>query len=476
MPEKLPFISVVIPAYNEERFLSLCLGSLKEQDYTGDYEIIVVDNASTDKTAEIASRFRVKVVFEERRSPSCARQRGLHEARGEIIAFIDADSIAPPRWLTTIAQRFSRAPGTIMVTGPHAFFDVGATVRVISYIMHFILIILDYAFSQVNRKGGALWGSNFAVRRQTLLEVGGFNTNIKFRGEDYDLSLRLKEKGRLSLIPSLFVLTSAGRLREEGIWCAYWNYILYYFSVLFYHQLPPERLEDLPRKSVTVVANKLWTNPYFWLRGRIITHGDRHRQRIALTFDDGPNEPFTSQVLDILGEYDVKATFFMVGQNVERWAKVCQRVLKEGHTIGNHSYSHSQWLALNRGRNITRELKLVQEAIYKATEVRPSLFRPPYGFRTPRLMRVAANLRFTIIGWDNMTNDWDSGKEADQIVRAILRRAKPGGIIVLHDGRSTRQGFDRTPLLRALPEILAGLKGQGYELVTVPELIGESRD
>ena len=165
----------------------------------------------------------------------------------------------------------------------------------------------------------------------------------------------------------------------------------------------------------------------------------------------------------------------MVGQNVERWAKVCQRVLKEGHTIGNHSYSHSQWLALNRGRNITRELKLVQEAIYKATEVRPSLFRPPYGFRTPRLMRVAANLRFTIIGWDNMTNDWDSGKEADQIVRAILRRAKPGGIIVLHDGRSTRQGFDRTPLLRALPEILAGLKGQGYELVTVPELIGESQ-
>ena len=135
---------------------------------------------------------------------------------------------------------------------------------------------------------------------------------------------------------------------------------------------------------------------------------------------------------------------------------------------------HSRWLAFNRGKNIARELKLVQETIYKASGVRPSLFRLPYGLRTPRLMRVAANLGFAIIGWDNMTNDWDSGKEAEQIAQAILRRTKPGGIIVLHDGRGTRQGFDRTSLLRVLPGILAGLKRQGYELVTVPELIGES--
>lgn len=159
---------------------------------------------------------------------------------------------------------------------------------------------------------------------------------------------------------------------------------------------------------------------------------------------------------------------------MERWAKVCQRVLREGHIIGNHSYFHSRWLAFKKGRNIAQELKLAQEAIYKASGVMPSLFRPPYGLRTPWLLRVAANLGLAIITWDNMTNDWDLGKGAEQIARAILTRAKPGGIIVLHDGRGTRHGFDRASLVRALPGILVGLKQQGYEFVTVPQLIGES--
>ena len=80
---------------------------------------------------------------------------------------------------------------------------------------------------------------------------------------------------------------------------------------------------------------------------------------------------------------------------------------------------------------------------------------------------------FTVITWDNMTNDWESSKQADEIVNAILKRAKPGGIIVLHDGRDTRQGYDRTSLLRALPLILTSLKRQGFKFVTVPELLGE---
>ncbi|MCL0094659.1 glycosyltransferase [Dehalococcoidales bacterium] len=240
--EKLPFISVIVPTYNEERFLPSCLESLKRQDYGGDYEVIVVDNASSDRTAEIAFRLGAKVVFEGRRSPSSARQRGLLEARGEIVAFIDADSIAPRQWLTTIVRRFAN-PQIVAVTGPCVFFDAGVFIRTIPYLG----IILDHAFRWLTRKGGALWGSNFAARRKILLEVGGFNTSIKFRGEDIELSLRLKEKGKLSLIPSLFVLTSARRLKEEGIWCALWNYIICYLSVLFCPL--PERFKDIPKQD-----------------------------------------------------------------------------------------------------------------------------------------------------------------------------------------------------------------------------------
>ncbi|MCL0058055.1 polysaccharide deacetylase family protein [Dehalococcoidales bacterium] len=206
--------------------------------------------------------------------------------------------------------------------------------------------------------------------------------------------------------------------------------------------------------------------------GQVIAHGNRRHQQIALTFDDGPNEPFTSQTLDILNHYGIKATFFMIGQNVERQIEVCQRVVREGHIIGNHSYFHSRWLAFKRERDVIRELELAQEAIYRASGVKPNLFRPPYGLWSPWLLRAAANLGFAVITWDNMTNDWDLRNGPEQITNAILKRAKPGGIIVLHDGRGTRQDFAPTSLLRALPHILAGLKQQGYQLVTVPELIG----
>ena len=476
MSLKLPFISVVIPAYNEEGFLPLCLGSLTQQKYAGGYEIIVVDNASADRTAEVASGFGAKVVFEGRRSPAWARQRGLLEAKGEIVAFIDADTIAPRNWLSTMAQRFVLNPRIVSVTGPHAYFDTTPPFRVISYVINFLVITLDHFFRRITRKGGPLWGSNFAVRRQTLFEVGGFDTSKKFRGEDYELSLCLKEKGKSSLILSLFVQTSSRRLKREGIWSAYWNYIINYFSMLLYRQSASERLEDLPRKLGEAITSRLYLllSPFGRSYGQIIAHGDRSRPQIALTFDDGPNEPFTSRILDILKQHDIKATFFMIGQNVERSIEVCRRLVEEGHAIGNHSYFHPRWLAFKRRKKITQELELAQEVIYKVSGIRPNLFRPPYGIQTPWLLRVARSLGFTVIAWDNMTSDWHLGKGAEQIAEAILKKAKAGGIIVLHDGRNTQQGYDRASLLDALPRILIGLKQQGYHCVTIPELIGRA--
>lgn len=272
------------------------------------------------------------------------------------------------------------------------------------------------------------------------------------------------------LIPNLFVLTSARRIKEYGLLCTYSNYIINYFSVLFYHKPLPQRLENVPLKLSRIILNRLHPS---YVYSRLVSHCNHRCKQIALTFDDGPNEPFTSQILDILRQHDIRATFFMLGQNATRFTNVCQRIRKEGHIIGNYSYSHSRWLALKGGQKITQELELAQEAIYKSSGVKPNLFRPPYGFWSPWMLRTAKKLGFTVITWDNMTNDWESTKEADGISHAILRRTKPGGIIVLHDGRDTRQSYDRTPLLQALPIIIASLKRQGYQFVTVPQLISE---
>ena len=468
MEENMPFVSIVVPALNEEKLLKLCLDSLKEQDYTGEYEIIVVDNASTDRTQEIASNCRVRVIFEQNIGTGLARQRGLIEAAGEIVAFTDADTIVPRRWLRTLVHRLTCDPKIIAVSGPYAFFDVSTPARIISYAANFVSIILDTAFRRVTRKGGTLWGSNFAAWKKVLLEVGGFDTSIEFLGEDFELSLRLNGRGKVNLLPTLFVLTSARRIKEYGLLCTYSNYIINYFSILFYHKPLPRKLENLPLKLKDVILKQF--HP-FYVPGSSTYYYNRRGKQIALTFDDGPNEPYTSQVLDILRQYGIRATFFVIGQNAERFVNVCQRIKTEGHVIGNHSYCHSRWLALKRGRKIAQELELTQEAIHKSSGVKPTLFRPPYGFWTPWMLLTAKKLGLTVVTWNNMTNDWESSKAASAISSEILRRAKPNGIIVLHDGRDTKYCYSRNSLLQALPIIITNLKQQGYKFVTVPQLL-----
>ena len=356
----MSFVSVVVPAHNEENYLPSCLASIKNQDYAGDYEVIVVDNASTDNTAQIACDWGAKVVYESRRSPACARQKGAEIARGKIIAFIDADTQAPIHWLSAIVWRFLCEPETVVTSGPYAFYDAGKIARIASY-GNFISIIIDQLFRKAFNKGSAVWGSNFAVRRSALMEVGGFDTSIRFYGEEYELSLRLKKAGKGVVIPRLFVLTSARRLKRIGVVNQYWNWVVDYFSVLFWYKPISEELEDLPGKAWREVVDSfslqrakaillygalffglLWLNisPVFEAIGRAIyifdigvvstlfayhgmnprsrfygkvwSNGNRNKPRIALTFDDGPNEPYTSNVLSILKQYGIKATFFII--------------------------------------------------------------------------------------------------------------------------------------------------------------------
>jgi peptidoglycan-N-acetylglucosamine deacetylase len=518
--EGLPFVSVVIPAYNEETFLLSCLESIKKQDYAGKYEVIVVDNASTDTTAQIALAWGAKVVYESKRSPACARQKGAEVATGELIAFIDADTRAPTHWLATMVSRFVRKPEIVVVSGPYAYCDAGKFTKITSYIGNFFSIITDQLFRKVFHKGGAIWGCNFAVRRSAFWKVGGFDTNIKFYGEEYELSLKLKEAGKGGIMPRLFVLTSARRLKRIGVVNQYWNWMVDYFTVLFWYTPLPEKLENWPSKAwQTVAASFSWqrvkaswvyvalffgllwlnmspafeavgrfiyvfdigvvstlftyhgVNPRSRFYGKVLSNGNRNHLRVALTFDDGPNEPYTSQVLSILEQYRIKATFFIIGQNARRYPETCRRIVTAGNAIGNHSYHHDKSLCLRRGKTVARDIEMTRQAIYECTGLEPKLFRPPHGFRTPWLMRTVRNLGYTVVTWDNMTSDWNAEKSGEEIVQAILQRAKPGGVIVLHDGRDTKLRYDRSHMLQALPSVIEALVEKGFEFATIPELL-----
>ncbi|MFW6126384.1 MAG: polysaccharide deacetylase family protein [Chloroflexota bacterium] len=513
----MPSVSVVVPAHNEEAFIASCLGSLARQDYRGDYEVIVVDNASDDSTATVACDYGAQVLYERRPGPACARQKGLDCAKGEIVAFIDADSQAPPHWISSLISGLLADPALVFVSGPYAFSDLGPVVRILSRVANFVAIWLDHVFRRVWRKGGALWGSNFAARRAALIAAGGFDTGITFLGEDYELSLRLATQGRGAVLPSLCIPTSGRRLREQGLFVTYFDYVVNYFCVLFAGRPIPPRIQGLPRrvrKGTTACVHLFWrlrfylvvvvagvlvgevvgvaltgcvvasscvlaglaihdgVSPRSSVYGRVFARGPDCSSQVALTFDDGPNPRCTWGVLDTLRHYGIHATFFLTGQKCELYPDLCRAIAVAGHTVGSHSYRHDRMLSLRMPRTVSSDLERTSNSIRSASGMETRLFRPPYGFRTPWLMKVLQDRGYRVVTWDVMTDDWDSKKKSADVVRDVVSHTRGGSIIVLHDGRSQHLEYERKNLLEALPPILESLRRHGYELVTVPELLG----
>ncbi|MBS1117906.1 MAG: Polysaccharide deacetylase [Deltaproteobacteria bacterium] len=189
-------------------------------------------------------------------------------------------------------------------------------------------------------------------------------------------------------------------------------------------------------------------------------HGSRGTNRIALTFDDGPDPVRTPALLDALAELDVKATFFVVGDGVDANPALCARIANEGHELGNHTYSH-RYLPLARTRSVERELRATDRAIADATGTVPSIARPPYGGRSPWTVRAFGRLAKRLVLWDVNSFDW-KGRPAPEIAERVLERARPGSIILLHEARD---GGEVT--IAAVRLIVPALRARGFELVTV---------
>ncbi|HBB34534.1 MAG TPA: polysaccharide deacetylase family protein [Cyanobacteria bacterium UBA8803] len=184
---------------------------------------------------------------------------------------------------------------------------------------------------------------------------------------------------------------------------------------------------------------------------------------IALTFDDGPWPRTTSQVLDILKHNNIVATFFWVGQNLQAYPKIAQQVVADGHAIGNHTWHHS-YRQMDRPTAVA-ELDKTAELIYKTTGIRTALFRPPGGILTNGVADYAKQRNYTIIMWSNDPMDYRP-LSAKELVKNVIRTAKPGCIVLMHDG-----GGNHYETVKALPETIQELQKLGYRFVSVPELL-----
>ena len=203
--------------------------------------------------------------------------------------------------------------------------------------------------------------------------------------------------------------------------------------------------------------------------GVVYWHGNTSVPNIALTFDDGPNEPYTSQILDVLKEARVHATFFMVGRNVERYPDAARRIVREGHAIGNHSYAHPD-MVLETDGAVRQQILKAEQVIEATTGRRSELFRAPYGFEDPLTLLVSERLGYKIIKWSVSGQDWER-PGSSVIVNRVISRTHNGAIILLHDGDKLRHGSDRSQTVSAVSQIIEQLTNRGYRFVSVDELL-----
>ncbi|MGE6261250.1 polysaccharide deacetylase family protein [Heyndrickxia sporothermodurans] len=187
---------------------------------------------------------------------------------------------------------------------------------------------------------------------------------------------------------------------------------------------------------------------------------------VALTFDDGPSSVFTPQILDLLAKYHAKATFFVIGEHVEEFPQIIKRQVDEGHEIANHTYHHYYSVRKNI-KNLNAELKQTSNIIQSITGYRPSLFRPVGGYYNENIIHTAIKNDFKIImwSWHQDTEDWKR-PGVNKIVNNVISDTRPGDIILMHDA-----GGNRSQTVKALDKILATLQKEGYECVTVSEML-----
>jgi glycosyltransferase involved in cell wall biosynthesis len=219
-------VSLVIPAHNEAQYLGRCLLSVVKSKHPSLHEIIVVDNASSDTTSEVALEFPgVRVIREDKKGSNHARQKGLEVASGDIIAFVDADTELPEGWFEAIVKEFSKDKKLVCLSGPYKYYDLTSLHRMM------IRIYWNFvAYPTYLAVGYMVVGGNFAARRSSLEQIGGFDTTISFYGDDTDVARRLNKVGKVKFKLSFVMSTSGRRFKGQGFFKTSFIYVCNFLS------------------------------------------------------------------------------------------------------------------------------------------------------------------------------------------------------------------------------------------------------
>lgn len=203
--------------------------------------------------------------------------------------------------------------------------------------------------------------------------------------------------------------------------------------------------------------------------GRTFTGLARGAKQLALTYDDGPNDPHTLRLLEVLARHSVHATFFLIGRYVRERPEIAREIVKAGHAVGNHTFTHPL-LTLKGKAEIRQELSDCKSVLSDAVGQHTYLFRPPFGGRRPAVLRIARELALEPVMWNVTGYDWDAPPAA-AIEQKVTSQLRGGDVILLHDGGHRQMGADRLQTVLATDALIARYKSEDREFVTIPEMM-----
>ncbi len=224
----------------------------------------------------------------------------------------------------------------------------------------------------------------------------------------------------------------------------------------------------LAGSAALVTAGYHTMSPRSQLYGRTFM-GVRGTRQLALTFDDGPNDRNTPDLLEVLARHQVCATFFMIGRYVQQRTDIARAVAEAGHVVGNHTFHHPLLIFLSQ-HEVRREMAMCQGALEDAGIECARLFRPPHGGRRPGVLRAVRAAGYDAVMWSVSGYDWSARNPGD-IVQAVGKRVRGGDVILLHDGSHKQMSADRSHTVRATDTLIRRYKDEGFEFVTVPEMM-----
>ena len=205
--------------------------------------------------------------------------------------------------------------------------------------------------------------------------------------------------------------------------------------------------------------------------GRTFTSLQRGTKQIALTFDDGPNDPHTLRLLEVFAKHNVHATFFMIGRYVQQRPDIAREVVKAGHVIGNHTFTHPL-LIFQSAAQIRQNFRIAAPLCRMRSGDHSNLFRPPFGGRRPATLRIARELGLEPVMWNVTGYDWNA-PPSTMIEQKVAKQIRGGDVILLHDGGHRQMGADRSQTVLATDSLIAKYQAQGYRFVTIQEMMME---